>query len=545
MLPAAIANRYAVLELRNGLKPNPYPHLTIAAREKIVVAISPPEDPAPSSAALATRVDVNVTNATAQQILRVEGILQGYAEKLNRFLPDGTKYQEALIALKSIYEKFYSVMSQPGSSQVSDDEIDRLNQIIEAAIKEQNQTIDAEIYNFFALYYSVPSIQERENLKQKILGLRDQIVLSDESLQTLMRNCAPDGKIYLTPREINQVFLTALLVDPAVWTESFASFLLHVIKFVRGEEFSSHLGLELQRSSYGDGLLNSLTTLYIFRCAHVSTTANLDILNLVVLDQQINKHYREFWNYFATLVNLPDIRSIKEARRPIFIFLLILLMTKDVVCGADKLLTQQNVNAICCNVKYASEIARALYKLDSENILTPDNFDAIINNVRYAPEMAIAFCALNAADILTLGNRDAIIRNVQYVDSIASELSALRNAHMLTQGNFNVIINNAQYVPLITDALDYLRRVNILTQDTFDAIISNAQYADEVCRAPDNVFLTERSFQEFCDGVRQAHQPSPSSLTVPGQSITFWQADRRDDRDQDASAPAELLPGQA
>jgi hypothetical protein len=553
-LPTAIANKYAALELRSGLKPEgAYPNLPIKARDILVRSIHAMNGPnvatlssasssSSSSSLSSSSKTVSITNDTAQLILRVDNMLDGYARKFSRFLLDSNSHLSVVNAFEETYERFCDRIN--GSLiQISDEEIDNLYHLIDLSLDVQKRAVQVELADFFALWNS----SDNEGKKQffiKVLQAGNNIILSDQRLQSMLSTKSADGAVYLSPAEINQIFLSALFRE---WSPAFMEILKRVLTFVVSGDGFSNTGLCLQKSSYSADLVMSL--FFLLRCKEEDIAKNITFMpSLILLGLDIGntilsftkQDFDKFINFFVARIGLtaseinefsddfaavveqnallryifaqnslvdhstnvsadPDEQQLpvihlqfsNDVERDAASHLLsccMLLMVQD-MCrgGAERVILTKDVFLGLCrsiNEIYEYHLFDMIKMLFDARTLTVQNFMALCTNANCTTPFCLA--VLQASIGLDQDNLTAVFNHKVWNNDLISILVILVQSSMMNQRNFRLVLdklqNETQYDDVL-QAIDALCKKHMLTQQLFEQICLYPEFAVNVAQA--------------------------------------------------------------
>lgn len=175
------------------------------------------------------------------------------------------KLSDSLIAFAKKVETYFKLIAED-STPLAEENIEEIVSTLRKNIESSKKdNLKSEIENFFINWFTAKKDNEAAHLNSLYFFIRsnqsrDKIVLTDEAIKTILssRN-AVTQEIMVSPYEINQVFLHAILIEPSEWSDLFSILFNKTLNFVKSnfnlEDKKEHI---LKKDSYPSDLLSQL-----------------------------------------------------------------------------------------------------------------------------------------------------------------------------------------------------------------------------------------------------------------------------------------------
>lgn len=347
ILPNEYQRKYTLLMLQNIYKRNGVPNynglINFEARNLIMMNIM--------------RIDFTSANSYENAIMhfpltmkrisifnRLEEILEKYLINYNRFTTNSLHHD-----VIQCFKNLYGMLIDPNKF-ISDNNISILIDFCEKSINAQEKEFNDFVINFFTkwnLRRADHATIQLWKLCDPITNQCDKIIVNSEQLNRIFPQ--NQSEIWISPLEINMIFLTALLASPTntkIWTDTFVEYLERVIKFVEHKLSSplNTIALALKKHSYTEFIMMRLKFL------------------ISLYKEKITCPF-EYKDMLSPLLRaLPDRAE-----------LLIKCYNSLNIAG---LLNQKNFNLLCRSSTKKLKVIKAIYFLD---LLTKKNFAFICN----------------------------------------------------------------------------------------------------------------------------------------------------------------------
>jgi hypothetical protein len=245
-----------------------------------------------------------------KHFIRLEEMWKMFLDNISQFL-----WENETLGMKAKFDAMYSQLLSKGSCDEKD--FSELNKKYDDAQKE----VIPIIKNFFARFYASKR-DEKKLLVEQIIDIKehnkDKFTFDAKLLKSILDALKPRKDkdkdkvppIVLSPYEINQLFLSALLVPVTEWSGNFAAVLKAAIAWVSDFEKIRDFEKindgrygeygETKKGSYPDELLHNLQTLLVLgKQVDVSEPEYLKITSS--LPTAVNELYDFFRVYFLDI----------------------------------------------------------------------------------------------------------------------------------------------------------------------------------------------------------------------------------------------------
>ena len=234
-----------------------------------------------------------------QTLLLATGIMQ--QDEINTNLVMCSTYLQSIINLKAISAPELEVLTK----------IQQVNQKIHACKRDN---LVETITNFFSIWFA-DDLETKKSLYSILIDDRNhkKILLDDSTIEKILINNRQATETFFSPYEINRIFLSAIIQNPNLWTNLFASILHHVLIFVQTTMIEhNHLAQALQQDSYPIILIQQLEYLLSLRTIAPKTRPAM----MLLLPKQISNLSE--WSNFYTIVSEKTLLQTYTAYKTFF-----------------------------------------------------------------------------------------------------------------------------------------------------------------------------------------------------------------------------------